>query len=565
MHDWRNAEHYGSWVQTHDTISDEDRSLIRGDIARFAERPLFLIVVLPADGGADWAARAVGSLTAQLYPVWEAWVPGHALPQRAADTRLNTIPDEGVTADWLAALLAAASSGRLVLLLPADAALSEQALYELAVALKENPQTVIFFSDEDQVDAAGRRSKPRLKSAWDPDLMLARNAAGLLTAYDREFLLTVLAACDGSGGLSEYGVALRASQAALPNRIQHIPAILCHRLQDPDMPPAWKPHRARDIVRRHLESAGDTSEVVPAPLAPQWNRIIRPVPEPAPLVSVLMPTRDRADLLARSANAVLSRTDYPALELLISDNGSSEPETAALLQRLGSDPRVRILAAPGPFNFAALSNAAAQAARGGVLVLLNNDIDAPDPGWLRELVSHAVRPDVGIVGAKLLYEDGRVQHAGVVFDCDGEVVHQLRLSSGTDPGPDGELALTRTVSAVTGACLCLRRQVFFEIGQLDERNLAVNFSDIDLCLRAGDYGYRVVFTPFASLIHSESASRDPGAAVERQQYLRERHWFQAEWGCLLANDPFRSPNLSYGWNGTRMASGLPRRRPWQTQ
>jgi GT2 family glycosyltransferase len=168
-----------------------------------------------------------------------------------------------------------------------------------------------------------------------------------------------------------------------------------------------------------------------------------------------------------------------------------------------------------------------------------------------------VRPDVGIVGARLLYDDGRVQHAGVVFDQECEVIHQLRLSDATDPGPDGELALTRTVSAVTGACLCLRRSVFFEIGQLDERNLAVNFNDIDLCLRAGDHGYRVVVTPFAGLIHYESASRDPRAAAAQEAYLRERHWFQVEWGCLLATDPFHNPNLAYGWTGTRMASRRP--------
>jgi len=557
MHDYRDFHHYDTWVHACDTTSDEDRALIRNDIAQLAERPAFSIVLSPPVGEGDWAARLIESLVAQLYPHWQAWIPRRALPNGASDPRLHVIPDE---ADWLGAGLDAAA-GRLVLPLPADAVLSERALYQLAVAFNQDSQALIFFGDEDQLDAAGRRCRPRLKTAWDPDLILGRNAIGTPVAYDRAYLAAVHAACDDRAGLTEYDLALRATAGAPPNRIRHISAILCHRRLDPDAPPVWDPQRARDIVRRHLDAIGDAAEVAPAPLAPQWNRIIRPLPEPAPLVSILMPTRDRADLLARAADAVLARTDYPALELLIIDNGGSEPEALALLRRLGDDPRVRILAAPGPFNFAAMNNAAAQVARGELLVLLNNDIDAPDRGWLREMVSHAVRPDVGIVGARLLYDDGRVQHAGVVFDQDGEVIHQLRLSGATDPGPDGELALTRTVSAVTGACLCLRRSVFFEIGQLDERNLAVNFNDIDLCLRAGDFGYRVVVTPFAGLIHYESASRDPGAAAAQDAYRRERRWFQAEWGDLLANDPFRNPNLVYGWTETRMAS---RRPAWAT-
>ena len=155
------------------------------------------------------------------------------------------------------------------------------------------------------------------------------------------------------------------------------------------------------------------------------------------------------DLLASSVGAVLFRTDYPSLELLIVDNSSQEPEAVALLQYLADDPRVRILTAPGPFNYAALNNMAARATRGDVLVLLNSDTDALNPDWLREMVSHAVRGDVGVVGAKLFYENGRVQHAGVGFDKEREFIHPFRLSSGPDPGPDGELALTRTVSGGT--------------------------------------------------------------------------------------------------------------------
>ena len=389
MHNYRDPCRYADWIRDHDTLSEEDRGRIRNNIASLVEKPLFSIVILPADGDAGRAGDAVGSLMAQLYPHWQAWLPGDALPPGAADARLNVLTGEADFLHDIATMIA----GQLVLPMPADAVLSERALYKLAIAVQEDPQAVIFFSDEDRIDATGHRSRPRLKTAWDPDLMLGRDAIGSFAAYDREFLKQLCRGSPASRCLSLYDLALRATSAALPTHIRHIPAILCHRRMDPDQPPAWEPSRMRETVRRHLATIGDASEAVPAPLAPQWNRIIRPLPSPAPMVSIILPTRDRADLLERSTRAVLSGTDYPSLELLIVDNGSREADAVSLLQRLAREPRVRILSIPGPFNYAALNNQAARSASGDILLLLNNDTDVSDPDWLREMVSHAVREE----------------------------------------------------------------------------------------------------------------------------------------------------------------------------
>ena len=240
-------------------------------------------------------------------------------------------------------------------------------------------------------------------------------------------------------------------------------------------------------------------------------------------LEIIVPTRDNAELLARCADAVLHRTDYAQIELLIVDNESATSDSLVLLAELATDNRVRVLRRPGPFNYSALNNAAARDALGEVLLLLNNDTDVLSPGWLREMVAQALRPGVGAVGAKLLYADGRIQHAGVVLG-NGGIAHQLRLASRADPGPMGELALARTVLAVTGACLAIRRATFLEVGGLDEDNLAVAFNDIDLCLRLADHGYRTVWTPFAELLHlnpphvGTTGWMQPGAPVSSRNW-----------------------------------------------
>ncbi len=289
----------------------------------------------------------------------------------------------------------------------------------------------------------------------------------------------------------------------------------------------------------------------PTPFDFTTNRVVWPIPVSEPLVSVVIPTRDRADLLAQCVNGVLNQTKYQNIELVIVDNESVELATLELFAQLRKeDARVRVLSYSGAFNFPALNNAAAREANGEVLLLLNNDISVLEPNWLRELVSHALRPDVGAVGAKLVYPDGRVQHAGIVLGPDGEARHVQRLSPRNDPGYFRQLALARTLTAVTGACLCLRKSVFFEAGGLDEVNLPISYNDVDLCLRIGDLGYRVVWTPFAELFHLESASRgfDDADPIKRERCSREWSYVRKRWASFLGNgDPFYNPNVLQTW------------------
>lgn len=562
---------YQGWVHRHD-VTDRDRRSILDHIRRLDCRPLFSLVLLPRPGYiSSPSAALMKSIFSQLYPQWELWTAAGLHTFRSAgDARIRMIPvSEGADADPAQTFNAAmaASNGDFLLPIPPELELAETALYELAVAVGGKDNGDVFYTDEDRLDQQGIRCMPRFKTGWDPELVLGRDPIGMLVAYRKDLLDEVGGMASlSSVDLALYELALRATSNARPGGIQHIPAVLCHRgPAQASRPSDDDEEEVKKTVRGWLASNGIDGEVVPAPLKPAWNRIIRDVPEPLPVVSVIVPTRDRSDLLRRCADGVLFRTDYPALELIIIDNDSSEPATIELLGKLSADPRVRIISAPGPFNYPALNNVAARQAAGDILLLLNNDIDVIEPDWLRELVSHAVRPDVGAVGAKLLYADGRVQHAGVVMGPDMTLVHKLRLADRDDIGPFGELALTREVSAVTGACLALRRAVYFEVGGLDEK-LRVAFNDIDLCLRIGNHGYRIVWTPFAELFHLESASRgyDHESLEKQELAAREARYFSCYWRSILNDDPFHNPNIIYRWDKTILADPPRRRKPWQT-
>jgi hypothetical protein len=228
---------------------------------------------------------------------------------------------------------------------------------------------------------------------------------------------------------------------------------------------------------------------------------------------------------------------------------------------------VRVLHRPGPFNYSALNNQAAQEAKGEILLLLNNDVEVIGDWWLREMVCQASRPDIGAVGARLLYGDGRVQHGGVILGVGGRpgvAGHLYHGAASNDIGYFGHLKLARHVSAVTAACLALRRSVFDEVGGLDAENLAVAFNDVDLCLKIRERGYGVIWTPLAELYHLESASRGtdvrPGGVVERFQ--REVDHMRERWGHVLDNDPFYGPNFDRMHGDYRLASPPLRERPW---
>ncbi len=547
---------YDRWIAAHPV----DRQAALAHIGRMTAPPLISVVMAAYDTPPDLLKAAIASVQAQLYPHWELCIaddasPGEAvwrvLTEAATDPRIRIVrrgENGHVCAAGNSAL--ALASGGFVAFMDHDDLLAENALYEVAAALERWPDTDLIYSDEDKVDARGRRSEPYFKPDWSPEFALGQNLANHLAVFRRAVVEELDGLRLGFEGAQDWDLVLRLAERG--GRVRHVPKVLYHWRQragresfsERDM--ARCAEAARRAVAEHLARTGQSAEAQPLPAAPGWLRVRRAAPRPPPLVSVIVPTRDRADLLALCADGVLNRTAYAPLELLIVDNGSMESRTAALFETLRADPRVRILSAPGPFNYSALNNRAAAEARGEILVLLNNDVVVRGPAWLEAMVAQAVRPQVGAVGAKLLYPDGRLQHGGVTLGLgeQGIAGHAGLGARPGSPGYNGQLVLAREVSAVTGACLALRREVFEAAGGLDDAELAVAFNDVDLCLKIRALGYSVIWTPLAELEHRESASRGSDAAgAARSRFEAEAEVMRRRWGPLLEADPFANPNI----------------------
>lgn len=575
----RSSATYRDWLDRHDTLTDSDRAAIAARIASLP--PRLISVVMPVYNPRErWLTAAIASVHAQLYPHWELCIADDAstaphvarvLAEAARDRRVKIVrrAENGHISEATNSALALAG-GEFVALMDHDDLLPPHALYMVAEELAAHPETDLIYTDEDQIDARGRRFQPHFKTDWDPDLALGQNMVSHLGIYRRSLLAALGGLRSGFDGSQDHELVLRVAEATTAERIRHIPAVLYHWRQTgqgsfSEGAPQRCAAASRRAVAGHLaRTDGSDASVEPNPLVPLWARVVRRLPEPAPLVTAIVHTRDRADLLARCAAGLLDNAGYPALELLVVDAGSVETATHDLLARLAADPRVRVLPGGHADNPAAAINRAAAAANGEVLLLLDRDIDTAKPGWLDEMVAQALRPEVGAVGAKLLHADGRVQHGGYVLGVgpDGIAGSYEPLAARQAPGYAGRLQLLREVSAVSGACLAVRRAVFDEVGGLDSGHLPTRFTDVDFCLRLRQRGYRVVWTPFAELHRSDPQAPEAGDRPEPAGLQREAAHMRARWGAMLEADPFYSPNFSRRSGDYQLAAPR-RRRPWQ--
>lgn len=511
---------YDTWIRIFDEAPERDRVRHEDRLAALSLRPLISILVV-LSGAEPFALGRLAQLSGQIYPVWELVLSApqalHAeirseLGPRGLDAAKLRLVDAGAdAAENLNAVLAAAE-GEYVLPLVEGAVLRPHALLDLALTIDRIPSAELIYPDEDCIDAARHRDGWRFKPAWSPNFFESIDYVGH-ALMRRESLRNL-------GGWREAksphrDLLLRLTQAADSRTIVHLAKLLIH------LPP---------------ERWAATEISSPATLA---------LPKPAPRVSLIIPTRDNAGVLETCVRSIRSRTRYENYEILIVDNGSVEEKTKRLFAEIGSDPAIRILPRPGPFNFSALNNSAAREATGGIIGLVNNDIEVTQGDWLAEMVALAIRPNTGCVGAKLLYPDGRIQHAGVVIGLGGVAGHGHRFASADATGYMNRLRAVNNVSAVTAACLLIRRQVFDEVGGLDE-SLTVAFNDVDFCLRVRAAGYLNLWTPFAELIHHESVSRGRDLTpAKARRFAEEYVTMQRRWGADLLSDPYYSPHLTY--------------------
>ena len=572
---------YDRWVKDFDTLSQADRDKIRAHISGLESKPL-ISVIMAVYETPEWALReAIDSIRRQLYPYWELCIADDASTASYIADLLREAAAEDPRIKWMRRpqnghISAASNSalslatGEFVVLMDHDDLLPEHALYEVAVALNDDPTLDIIYSDEDQIDRNGRRFLPYFKTDWNIDLLLGHNMISHLGVYRRALLERVGGFREGFEGSQDYDVALRCADASVPGRICHIPAVLYHWRRDFGEASFSEERQeqcsgaALRAISDHLDRRHESGEVTPHPVMPQWARVIRAVPRPAPLVSLIIPTRDRPDLLGSCVDGLLNRTDYPEIEVLIVDHESKLPETFELFKKLQLDTRVRIIPYAGPFNYSAINNMAVTKAKGSIIGLINNDIEVINPDWLSEMVALSVMNDVGAVGAKLIYSSDRVQHAGIVLGVGGIANHFNHAMPRSNTGYFGRNVLTSSVSAVTGACLVVRKSAFEEVGGLNETDLAVAFNDVDFCLRLKKRGYRNIWTPHAELYHHESATRGAEHTPENvERFQRELDYMRTNWGHEIDHDAFYNENFSTDISECFQLAFPPRRKkPW---
>lgn len=574
----RRPNDYCSWVEECDRLSNVDLQKIKDHSARFEYKPLISIVMPTYNTKPEFLKEAIESVIAQTYTNWELCIADDASPKpnvRAVlkkymerDKRIKVVfrTENGhISAASNSALELA--TGEFTALMDHDDLIPVHALYMIAAELNTHPDADIIYSDEDKIDERGRRYGPHFKSDWNFEMFCGMNMISHLGVYRTSLLRDIGGFRVGYEGSQDYDLALRAVARTTSDRIRHIPFVLYH----------WRVFqtsgsfstdfldKATDASRRALadyfQSIGEKVEITKG--FASYNRVIRSLPDPAPLVSLLIPTRDRVDLLRGCVSGLLHRTDYPNIEILILDNESVEPETHAYFQTLSGDERVRILKYTGPFNFSAINNFGVENARGAIIGFINNDIKVIGPEWLREMIVHAIRPNVGAVGAKLLYADGTVQHGGVILGIGGIASHAHKHTRGEVAGYYCRNQVSHYLSAVTAACMLMRRDCFDEIGGFDDQNLAVAFNDVDLCLKVRAAGYEIVWTPHAELYHLESASRGDDLAPEKiDRFTREVEYMHSRWGDVLGKDPYYNPNFTFSSEDFAFAFPSRARKPW---
>ena len=568
---------YTRWVRRYDTLSGKDRRLIVCHVERLHYKPLVSVLMPVYDAPAEFLQRAIDSVRQQLYPYWELCIADDASTQphvrrileaaAGADTRIRVIFREEnghISAASNTALEMA--RGEFIALLDHDDELAEHALYHLAVVLNENPELDLLYSDEDKIDVHGRRFGHYFKPDWNLDLLLSQNVVNHLGVFRTCLARAIGGFRSGYEGAQDWDFALRIQDQTKPERIYHLPRILYHWRAIPSSTAVsinaknYAVGAAKLALSEYWQRHGSTVSI--EPIGSGHFITHHPLPDSPPLVSILIPTRNRGDLLRHCIDTLFRRTDYKKFEVLVIDNDSDEPDTLEYLEALSAEGKVRVLHFHGVFNFAAINNWAAQHAHGECLCLLNNDVAPISPGWLTEMVVHALRPEIGAVGALLYYPNDTIQHAGVFLDGVAAGHLYQRYPRGF-AGYVNRARLVQNLSAVTAACLVVRKQIWDEVEGMDASLFAVAFNDVDFCLRVAARGYRSLWTPRAELYHHESASRGEDESPEKAARFRaEIAHLQARWGNLLGCDPAWNPNLALDGSRIRLADPPRLGKPW---
>jgi len=553
---------YGRWLEENSpSLADLDR--MAKTVKTFSYKPLISVIMPVYNAPESFLREAIESVIDQIYPYWQLCIADDASPQAhvksileeyaARDGRIKVVlrPENGDISACSNSALAVAT-GEFISLLDHDDVLTPDALYEVALFLNRHPEADMIYSDEDKLNEQGTRTQPFFKPDWCPDSFLSRMYTGNLGVYRRSLVNQIGGFRRGYEGSQDYDLVLRLTDKT--PKIFHIPKIIYHNRSSSAAvaggfsSKSYACEAGKKALLDALCRRGENGRVISNREFPGIYTIRYQIKE-YKLVSIIIPTRNLGDILDKCLKSIFQKSTYPNYQVIVIDNGSDEPDTATVIAswKRREPKRFECYELDIPFNYSRINNYAVTKSEGDYLLLLNNDIEVITPDWIEAMVEQAQRSTVGAVGALLLYPDNTIQHAGVIMGIGGLASHSHKHFRNTEIGYYGQILSVNNYSAVTGACLMCRREVFEEVGRFDEQ-LAVAFNDIDLCLKMVQHGYHNVSLPHAVLYHYESKSRGLDA-TPRKQYLHQQEVQELEiigqrWKDMIENDPCYNPNLT---------------------
>lgn len=565
-----NNRTYRRWLACYKPQEDSRKEELRGALKTLDPllAPTIAVILPVCNPPLRFLKEAIDSLEQQIWPHWELCILDDGSSDQAIIDYLSDLhardprvklsfhkKQQGIAATTNDALKLASST--FVAFLDHDDLLAPTALAEVVMALVREPHASFLYTDEDKIDARGQHCDPFFKPDWNPDLLTSLNYCCHLSVLRRSLVIELGGLDSSVEGAQDWDLVLRATEKLSAQQIIHIPKILYHwriSFHSTARSITAKPYitaASRRVLEHHLKRKKRAFlKMENVHLGGHWH-VKYALPSPPPLVSIIIANRDQKKILQACLESIEAKTDYPHYEILIADNDSVDKDLLVYYETQVAQKKIRLLHTPGEFNYSAINNRAVREARGEILLLLNNDVEVINARWLHEMVSHALRPEIGAVGALLYYPDGRVQHAGVILGIAGPMKvngvagHVGKYFKKNITVAGNRTRVVQNFSAVTGACMAVRKKLYEEVGGMDEMGLPVAFNDVDFCLKLQTAGYLNLWTPFARLLHHESKSRKGDTTPAKKHRARlEIEMMRKRWGWLLDHDPAYNPNLT---------------------
>ncbi len=548
---------YKNWIDNNENESFHE---IKSGLDSFKHCPLISIVVPVYNPDEQLLVDCIESVLAQSYTNWELCLADDKSPEPHVRKVLEVYADKDsrikpIYRSKNGHISAASNSalqkttGEWIALLDHDDELHQHALFYVVKTINEQPSVEFIYSDEDKIDQNGKRIDPHFKSSWNLDLLYSQNYVSHLGVYKADIVNKIGGFRLGYEGSQDYDLLLRYSREIDHANIVHIPKVLYHwRMVEGSTALAaseksYTTEAGIKALEDHFEALGQAVSVEQGMHVNMYK--VNWKIENEPLISLIIPTYNGHEITKQAIDSIIEKSTYRNFEILLVDNNSNDPESLAYFDSVSQHDQVTLIRYPHPFNYSAINNFAAKQAKGEIIGLINNDVEVISPEWLTEMVSHAQRQDVGCVGAMLYYPNDTIQHAGVICGLGGVAGHSHKHFPKDHPGYFFRLKLIQNLSAVTAACLLIRKSVFDEVGGLNEKELTVAFNDVDFCLKVQAAGYRNVWTPYAELYHHESISRGAEDNPEKvARFNQEIKYMLDTWKTDRKQDPYYSVNLT---------------------